>query len=351
MDEKPCSVDGCGRLVYARGLCERHYQRNRKYGDPLGGPVRQLPRECSIDGCNRPLFAQIWCQAHYRRARKYGDPLGGPPARKPRTGACSIDGCDRPQYSRDWCNAHYRRNRLYGDPLGGQPAPPRECTIDGCSNQHYASGWCAAHWQRNRKYGDPLGGGPQHQPRKECSIEGCPGPALAKGWCKTHYYRARRHDGDPLAGKPIAAPTYRTPPGTPKTCKVGGCDQLARSRGWCDKHYQRWQAHGDPEAPLQRGANGTGWRGLNHDGYVVLKLRGTAVLEHRKVMEDQLGRKLYPFENVHHKNGIKADNDPGNLEVWVKVQPCGQRLEDLVTLAAFITRHYPGEVKAAMSVS
>lgn len=41
---KACSVDGCNRDPNrkeggARGMCRRHYNRLRKYGDPLAGPT------------------------------------------------------------------------------------------------------------------------------------------------------------------------------------------------------------------------------------------------------------------------------------------------------------------------
>lgn len=87
----------------------------------------------------------------------------------------------------------------------------------------------------------------------------------------------------------------------------------------------------------EKALNWKGGRITTRDGYIQLwagdhpNVQGTTrryVAEHRLVMEKVLGRYLEPHETVHHKNGIRDDNRPENLELWSKPQPAGQRVSE-----------------------
>lgn len=67
----------------------------------------------------------------------------------------------------------------------------------------------------------------------------------------------------------------------------------------------------------KRGAESGNWKGgrIISNGYVLIwdSEKAKYIREHRKVMEEYIGRGLLPSEDVHHINGIKTDNRIENL--------------------------------------
>lgn len=132
-------------------------------------------------------------------------------------------------------------------------------------------------------------------------------------------------------------------------CSVAGCEQKHRCNGYCARHYMRMWQFGAP-GPVESTKRKAPERVVSpRDGYARIRATGHPradkagmVLEHIVVLETQLGRPVdwLKGEQVHHINGVKDDNRPENLELWVVSQPCGQRPVDLVDWAREILRRY-----------
>ena len=174
------------------------------------------------------------------------------------------------------------------------------CSIDNCDKKgvhRYKDGKiCPMHYQRWKR-GKDLSA-PKHglMRKGSCTTPGCGYPVKARQLCRTCYGYFERGE-------------------EPKIFRRRGT--YAKERKIDSKGYAKWY---DPTSPH---ASPSGW-----------------VFEHRHVMAEWLGRKLYPGENIHHRNGVRSDNRVENLQLWVSFQPAGQRPSDLVEWAKEILRRY-----------
>lgn len=111
-----CSIQGCAGITYARGLCEKHYRRLRRNGDPLKLFRSSEPRPCSVAGCGKVAESRGLCHGHYLRWLRRGDiDEEVPLARRKQPGQCVVEGCGRPPKARGLCKGHYHRLLRHGD--------------------------------------------------------------------------------------------------------------------------------------------------------------------------------------------------------------------------------------------
>lgn len=203
-----------------------------------------------------------------------------------------------------------------------------KCTTEGCSGRarHLRPGPCDRCKSRAWRAVQP-----------KCNVPGCDRSATAaKGMCPTHYARDR-------AGLDVAAPLLRRQSRN-GACSVEGCEEPIYGRGLCAIHNARKHRTGEV-GPAHRLRAPKGAGSTDPSGYRVVSVNGQRRLEHRHVMEEHLGRLLWSWESVHHVNGRRSDNRIENLQLWVKPQPTGVRLDDV--LRHYVT-HYRAEITALL---
>jgi hypothetical protein len=81
-----CSILNCNGKYKAKGYCDKHYKRFKKYNDPLktewknqftDSSVKNYisNRICKIEGCGGKIRGRGYCLKHHKKLIKYGNPL------------------------------------------------------------------------------------------------------------------------------------------------------------------------------------------------------------------------------------------------------------------------------------
>lgn len=134
---RTCSVDGCGLENRGRGLCNKHYQADRRARGLI--QTEDPSRPCATPGCERGFWAKGHCRLHWDWLKKG------------RTGVCSVCGVE--SWRKNLCKGHYGNLRRFGDPR----IESATCRVDGCTRERAiktGGHLCYMHYQRLRTDGD-----------------------------------------------------------------------------------------------------------------------------------------------------------------------------------------------------
>jgi hypothetical protein len=118
MAKSTCSVEGCENAYAAKGYCGKHYNKVKRYGDPLAGPGsgRVGPElanlKCSVPDCAKPVRAATTglCRGHNQLFFRTGatDPILGSVERFMAFVKVMPNGCW------EWSGARLGQNSQYG---------------------------------------------------------------------------------------------------------------------------------------------------------------------------------------------------------------------------------------------
>lgn len=98
------------------------------------------------------------------------------------------------------------------------------------------------------------------------------------------------------------------------TYKCDNCGKIfikarnSKKYKFCSQECSRYYMVGDKANSYKGGT-------ITTQGYKAIKIGNKYILEHRIIMEENIGRKLTRREQVHHIDGNKLNNDISNLDI------------------------------------
>ena len=167
LPKPPCSIPGCERAMHvvSKGLCNSHYLRLRRHGDPLASAPKKEPKgkgyafgfaKCANEHCYRTAIIRLpdastaVCNKHYQAAINGKDWQRADKPRAP-DGKCTVEGCTKKVRSGHAfkCETHYFRE-IRGSALGDGPIHP-PCHWCGSPTSGNQSRFCSDRCQNAKR--------------------------------------------------------------------------------------------------------------------------------------------------------------------------------------------------------
>lgn len=303
-----CTEPNCGADTLCKGYCRKHYAKHKRAG-AFGGA------KCSITECSNVAETRGMCQNHYMRWLRVNGPK-----------ICCVAKCCSPATNHEMCVKHAWRVKKHGDPNILKIRKQGTGTI--------SSGGYKQISKPGHSCADKRGLVMEHR-LVMCEILGRP----LRPQEKIHHKNGNRLDNRPENLELWTVGQH--PAGQRVEDLAAFARRILTDNGLSVVPGQPQIAH----LPARELANVR--RRKLPNGYVDVFVPGFPgagnkgrIREHRYVMSLMLGRPLDEWENVHHKNGVRSDNQPKNLELWCRRQPSGQRTSDLIKFARDIIALY-----------
>lgn len=124
-----CQVKGCGKKTISKNFCPMHYSRVKYSGEigPPGPKERKKPYnlQCKISDCDsKTVICKGLCVKHYIKQKRHGDTnyffVG-----QRKTKHCAHKGCNRMFKSKGYCHSHYCQFLKHGKTHDFLPRPHR----------------------------------------------------------------------------------------------------------------------------------------------------------------------------------------------------------------------------------
>lgn len=109
-----CIVENCKNKLFSKGMCQKHYTRNYRYGDvSFFKQNKNQPDQCEINGCEEKSLSRNLCSPHYARWKRDGDSFSKDPIKKiiryNGTEPCIIPNCTNKAKVKMLCRQHYQQ--------------------------------------------------------------------------------------------------------------------------------------------------------------------------------------------------------------------------------------------------